>query len=162
MKHLKVHHKYFAARCIFNSLLGVSSGDETLRASHAWFITSRIFYRVSTLYRVEGGRTARKFQKRYTVLWRNPKIAEIINTPFTFPRTFVQDCRSICSRTGQLDPKVYFLSSYIMQNLIFFKLLACKTSSKFKLCSLKGLDFLFDFRIGKPLHWLIMVFPLVN
>ena len=30
MKHLKVHQKYSAARRIFNSLLGVSSGDETL------------------------------------------------------------------------------------------------------------------------------------
>ena len=31
MKHLEVRQKYFAARRIFNSLLGVSSGDETLR-----------------------------------------------------------------------------------------------------------------------------------
>ena len=31
MKHLKVRQKYFAARRIFNSLLAVSSGDETLR-----------------------------------------------------------------------------------------------------------------------------------
>ena len=31
MKHLKVRQKYAAARRIFNSLLGVSSGDETLR-----------------------------------------------------------------------------------------------------------------------------------
>ena len=30
MKHLEVHQKYSAARRIFNSLLGVSSGDETL------------------------------------------------------------------------------------------------------------------------------------
>ena len=30
MKHLKVHQKYSAARRIFNSLLSVSSGDETL------------------------------------------------------------------------------------------------------------------------------------
>ena len=30
MKHLKVHQKYSAARHIFNSLLSVSSGDETL------------------------------------------------------------------------------------------------------------------------------------
>lgn len=63
-----------------------------------------------------------------------------MNTPFTFPRTLVQDCRSICTRTGQLDPKVHFLSSYIMQNLIFFKVLACKTTNKFKLCSLMGLQ----------------------
>ena len=31
MKHLEVRQKYSAARYIFNSLLGVSSGDETLR-----------------------------------------------------------------------------------------------------------------------------------
>ena len=30
MKHLEVRQKYSAARCIFNSLLGVSSGYETL------------------------------------------------------------------------------------------------------------------------------------
>ena len=30
MKHLEVRQKYTAARRIFNSLLGVSSGDETL------------------------------------------------------------------------------------------------------------------------------------
>ena len=30
-KHLEVRQKYSAARRIFNSLLGVSSGDETLR-----------------------------------------------------------------------------------------------------------------------------------
>ena len=31
MKHLEVRQKYSAARRIFNSLLGVLSGDETLR-----------------------------------------------------------------------------------------------------------------------------------
>ena len=31
MKHLEVRQNYFAARLIFNSLLSVSSGDETLR-----------------------------------------------------------------------------------------------------------------------------------
>ena len=31
MKHLEVRQKYSAVRRIFNSLLGVSSGDETLR-----------------------------------------------------------------------------------------------------------------------------------
>ena len=31
MKHLEVRQKYFAARRIFNSLLSVSAGDETLR-----------------------------------------------------------------------------------------------------------------------------------
>ena len=31
MKHLEVRQKYSAARGIFNSLFGISSGDETLR-----------------------------------------------------------------------------------------------------------------------------------
>ena len=31
MKHLEVRQKYSTACCIFNSLLSVSSGDETLR-----------------------------------------------------------------------------------------------------------------------------------
>ena len=31
MKHLEVRQKHSAARCIFNSLLRVSSRDETLR-----------------------------------------------------------------------------------------------------------------------------------
>ena len=31
MKHLEVRKKYSAVRCIFNSPLSVSSGDETLR-----------------------------------------------------------------------------------------------------------------------------------
>ena len=31
MKHLEIRPTYSAARRIFNSLLGVSSGDETLR-----------------------------------------------------------------------------------------------------------------------------------
>ena len=31
MKHLEVRQKYHAARRIFNSLLGVLSGDDTLR-----------------------------------------------------------------------------------------------------------------------------------
>ena len=31
MKHLEVRQKYSATRRIFNSVLGVSSGDETLR-----------------------------------------------------------------------------------------------------------------------------------
>ena len=30
MKHLEIRQKYSAARRIFNSLLGISSGDETL------------------------------------------------------------------------------------------------------------------------------------
>ena len=39
MKHLKGGQKYSAARRIFNSFLGVSSGDETRRLMRAWYIT---------------------------------------------------------------------------------------------------------------------------
>ena len=43
MKHLEVRQKYSAARRIFNSLLGVSSGDETLHLMfdillHIWWV----------------------------------------------------------------------------------------------------------------------------
>ena len=51
------------------------------------------FFRVSTLYRVEGGRTARKFRKGCTVLRRNRQMTEKYEYCSLFPRTFVQDCR---------------------------------------------------------------------
>ena len=57
-----------------------------------WTRVSRIFFRVSTLYRVGGGRTARKFWKRCTVLRRNQEITEKYEYCSTVPRTFVQDC----------------------------------------------------------------------
>ena len=48
MKHLEVRQKYSAARRIFNSLLGVSSGDETLRVMFdllhvQWMLPYRMF-----------------------------------------------------------------------------------------------------------------------
>ena len=45
MKHLEVRQKYSAARRIFNSLLGVSSGDETLH-----LISCLIYYFLATSY----------------------------------------------------------------------------------------------------------------
>ena len=46
MKHLEVRQKYSAARRIFNSLLGVSSGDETLHVMfdilHATLLQNKI------------------------------------------------------------------------------------------------------------------------
>ena len=42
MKHLEVRQKYSAARCIFNSLPGVSSGDETLRLMFDIIITYKM------------------------------------------------------------------------------------------------------------------------
>ena len=52
MKHLEVRQKYSAARRIFNSLLGVSSGDETLHLMfdillHLWI--SRSFRKLLNL-----------------------------------------------------------------------------------------------------------------
>ena len=57
MKNLEVRQKYSTARRIFNSLLGVSSGDETLRLMfdilrHAWFnlmLTVISFFRDSLI-----------------------------------------------------------------------------------------------------------------
>ena len=51
------------------------------------------FFRVSTLYRVGGGRTARKFRKRCTVLRGNREITEKYEYCSTVPRTFFQDCQ---------------------------------------------------------------------
>ena len=51
------------------------------------------FFRVSTLYRVGGGRTARKFRKGCTVLRGNREMTEKYEYCSTVPRTFVQDCR---------------------------------------------------------------------
>ena len=51
------------------------------------------FFRVSTLYRVVGGRTAREFRKGCTVLRGNREMTEKYKYCSTVPRTFVQDCR---------------------------------------------------------------------
>ena len=52
-------------------------------------------YQASTLYRVAGGRTARKFRKGYTVLRGNQEMTEKYEYCSTVPRAFVQDCRLI-------------------------------------------------------------------
>ena len=57
-----------------------------------WTRVSRIFFRVSTLYRVGGGRTARKFRKGCTVLRGNREMTEKYEYCSTVPKTFVQDC----------------------------------------------------------------------
>ena len=44
MKHLEVRQKYSATRRIFNSLLGVSSGDETLRLMFDILHENSVFY----------------------------------------------------------------------------------------------------------------------
>ena len=54
MKHLKVRQKYSAARRIFNSLLGVSSGDETLH-----LIFDILLPEFSTLLRFKQGQESK-------------------------------------------------------------------------------------------------------
>ena len=50
-------------------------------------------FRVSTLYRLGGGKTARNFQKGCTVLRGNREMTEKYEyCSTTVPRTFVQDC----------------------------------------------------------------------
>ena len=56
------------------------------------------FFRVSTLYRVGGGRTARNFQKGCTVLRGNREMTEKYDYCSSVPRTFVQDCCSWVER----------------------------------------------------------------
>jgi len=51
------------------------------------------FLRVSTLYRVGRGRTARKFRKGCTVLTGNREMTGKYEYYSTLPRNFVQDCR---------------------------------------------------------------------
>ena len=67
---------------------------QPLPSSHkqCWTRVSRIFFRVSTLYRVGGRRTTRKFRKRCTVLRGNREIIEKYEYCGTVARTFVQDC----------------------------------------------------------------------
>ena len=51
------------------------------------------FFRVSSLYRVGWGRTARNFPKGCTVLRGNREMTEKYEYYSTVPRTFVHDCR---------------------------------------------------------------------
>ena len=53
------------------------------------------FFRVSILYRVGGGRTAREFRKGFTVLRGNREMTEKYEYWSTVLRTFVQDCRNL-------------------------------------------------------------------
>ena len=53
----------------------------------------QIFFQVLTLYRVGGGRTARKFYKGCSVLGRNPEITENYEYCITVRRTLILDCR---------------------------------------------------------------------
>ena len=54
----------------------------------------------STLYRVGGGRTARKCRKGCTVLRGNQEMTEKYEYCHTVPRTFVRDCRMATMKSG--------------------------------------------------------------
>ena len=62
MKHLEVRQRYSAARRIFNSLLGVSSGDETLHLMFDILLDTRLDTFLKRLS--QKGRTWR--EKNYT------------------------------------------------------------------------------------------------
>ena len=69
MKHLEVRQKYSAARRIFNSLLGVSSGDETL---HLMFdILLEILEIVITATIIITGKVPRHSYRRYLIIQDN-------------------------------------------------------------------------------------------
>ena len=55
-------------------------------------------FQISTLCRVGGGRTARKFRKECTVLRADREMTEKYEYCSTAPRTFVQDCRIIINK----------------------------------------------------------------
>ena len=63
------------------------------------------FSEFQQLYRVGGGRTARKFRKRCTVLRENRKIAEKYEYYSTVPRTFVQDWRELWGLFAEVGEK---------------------------------------------------------
>ena len=77
-----------------------------------WTRVSRIFFRVSTLYGVGGGRSARKFWKRCTVLRGNREITQKYEYCSTIPRTFFQDCLNPCV----LKKSVFFTFSTLFRN----------------------------------------------
>ena len=70
MKHLEVRQKYSAARRIFNSLLGVSSGDETLHLMfdillEALVIFKKILFALGAPNRYESYSGAKKNERQW-------------------------------------------------------------------------------------------------
>ena len=87
----------------------------------AWI---QIFFRVSTLYRLGGGRTARKFRKGCTILIGNREMTEKYEYCSTVPRTFVQGCRYFCNRISFLHESAfrpYETGEFTYRNRIFLK-----------------------------------------
>ena len=63
-----------------------------LAHKQCWTPVCRIFFQISTLYRVGEGRSARTFRKGCTVLRRNREMTEKYEYRSPVSRTFVQDC----------------------------------------------------------------------
>ena len=72
----------------------------------------------------------------------DPKNYRYYEYSIYFPKDFCPGLQVNLFQNRSIRSKgVFFIILHnIMQNLIFFKVLACKTSNKFKLCSLKGLQ----------------------
>ena len=83
------------------------------------------FFRVSTLYRVGGGRTARKFRKGCTVLRGNREMTEKYEYCSTVPRTSVQDCRlvTMSRKSDHVTPLLFQLHRLLVDQRIEFKVL---------------------------------------
>ena len=73
------------------------------------------FFGVSTLYKVEGGRTARKFRKGCPVLRGKREMTEKYGYRSTVPRTFVQDC----SKNSSEKLSGFLVLSYLVYRIQF-------------------------------------------
>ena len=72
-----------------------------------WTRVSRIFFRVSTLYRVGGGgRSARQFRKGCTVLRGNRQMTEKYDYCSTVPKTFVQEFDRLSTSSRLVEPEI--------------------------------------------------------
>ena len=83
------------------------------------------FFRVSTLYRVRGRRTARTFWKVCTVLRGNREMEEKYEYCSTVPRTSVQDCRlvTMSRKSDHVTPLLFQLHWLPVDQRIEFKVL---------------------------------------
>ena len=80
------------------------------------------FFRVSTLYRVGKGRTAREFRKGCTVLRGNRELREKYEYCSTHrPRTFVQDCRTAISSCQHSLPSNHTILNAHPPPIFFFR-----------------------------------------
>ena len=97
IKYLQSWTKFLGHTNAFLGHLPILTQVQPLPSPHkqCWTSGSRTFFWVSTLYRVGGGRTVRKFLKWCTVLRGNREMIEKYEYWSTVPRTFVQDCTNL-------------------------------------------------------------------